>query len=54
MTGKDERAYTKKAFAKMLTKDYERIKQKYGRQVQAVETYMEKLAASRKSRKKKI
>lgn len=51
---KDERAYTKKAFAKMLTKDYERIKQKYGRQVQAVETYMEKLAAAEKAQEENI
>ena len=51
---KDERAYTKKAFAKMLTKDYERIKQKYGRQVQAVETYMEKLAAAEKAGEENI
>lgn len=41
---KDEHAYTKKAFAKMLQKDYQRIRKKYGRQVKAVEDYMEKLA----------
>ena len=38
----------------MLTKDYERIKQKYGRQVQAVETYMEKLAAAEKAGEENI
>lgn len=37
---KDERAYTKKAFVKMLDKDYTRIVSKYPRQVKAVEEYM--------------
>jgi hypothetical protein len=39
---KDERAYSKKAFVKMLDKDYERIRQKYPRQVQALEDFMRK------------
>ena len=37
---KDEKAYTKKAFAKMLDKDYSRVMEKYPRQVKAVETYI--------------
>lgn len=36
---KDDRAYTKKAFAKMLNKDYTRIMSKYPRQVGAIEEY---------------
>lgn len=39
---KDEKAYTKKAFVKMLDKDYTRIMSKYPRQVQAVETFMKR------------
>lgn len=39
---KDDKAYTKKAFAKMLDKDYTRIMSKYPRQVGAVEEYMRK------------
>ena len=37
---KDDKAYPKKALAKMLDKDYNRIKSKYPRQVNAIETYM--------------
>lgn len=37
---KDDRAYSKKALAKLLDKDYARIKDKYPRQVQAIEDYM--------------
>lgn len=43
---KDDKSYTKKAFAKMLQKDYERIRIKYPRQVTAVEKYMKELAAA--------
>lgn len=39
---KDEKAYTKKAFAKMLDKDYARVIEKYPRQVHAVEEFMRK------------
>jgi hypothetical protein len=39
---KDEHAYSKKAFVKMLDKDYHRIMQKYPRQVHAVEEFMRK------------
>ena len=38
----DDRSYTKKAFAKMLDKDYTRIMSKYPRQVGAIEEYMKK------------
>ncbi len=41
---KDEKAYSKKAFAKMLDKDYTRIMSKYPRQVKAVEEFMQKTA----------
>lgn len=37
---KDDKAYTKKAFVKMLDKDYTRIMSKYPRQVKAVEEFM--------------
>lgn len=37
---KDDKAYSKKAFAKMLDKDYTRIMQKYPRQVKAIEEYI--------------
>lgn len=37
---KDDKAYTKKALAKMLDKDYTRIMSKYPRQVKALEDYM--------------
>lgn len=41
---KDDKAYPKMAFAKMLDKDYTRIMQKYPRQVAAVEEYMRRTA----------
>ncbi|MCI8389943.1 MAG: hypothetical protein HFI35_04445 [Roseburia sp.] len=37
---KDDKAYTKKAFVKMLDKDYARIAGKYPRQVKALEEFM--------------
>lgn len=40
---KDENSYSKKAFAKFMEGDYTRIMQKYPRQVQAVETYMQRM-----------
>ena len=39
---KDDKAYSKKAFAKILDKDYARIMQKYPRQVATVEEYMKR------------
>ncbi|MCI5621900.1 MAG: DUF5685 family protein [Lachnospiraceae bacterium] len=40
---RDNRSYSKKAFAKMLGKDYTRIARQYPRQVQAVENYIDEL-----------
>lgn len=37
---KDDKAYTKMAFVKMLDKDYARIMEKYPRQVKALEEFM--------------
>lgn len=39
---KDDKAYTKKAFVKILDKDYTRIMSKYPRQVEALERFMQK------------
>lgn len=39
---KDDKTYSKKAFAKILDKDYARIAEKYPRQVTAIEEYMRK------------
>lgn len=46
---KDDKAYAKKTLAKMILKDYERIKQKYPRQAAAVEKYMQDLAKAEAS-----
>lgn len=43
---RDDKAYTKKALAKMLFKDYEQIRVKYPRQVAAVEKYIRELAVA--------
>lgn len=43
---KDNRSYARKAFAKTLSKDYEKIRKKYPRQVEAVEKYVKDLAAA--------
>ena len=42
---KDDHNYTKKTIASMFEKDYQRIKINYPRQTNAIEQYMEKLAA---------
>lgn len=39
---RDEKLYSKKAFAKMLDKDYARIMKKYPRQAKAIEDFMNK------------
>ena len=39
---KDDKSYSKKAFAKILDKDYARIVQNYPRQAAAIEEYMKK------------
>lgn len=41
---RDDKSYAKKAFVKMLDKDYARITSKYPRQTKAIETYMQKTA----------
>jgi len=46
----DDRSYTKKAFAKMLDKDYTRIVSKYPRQVRALEEFMRKTAEAEKNK----
>lgn len=46
---KDDKAYTKKAFAKMLDKDYTRIMSKYPRQVKAIEEYMRRTEEAEKN-----
>lgn len=51
---KDGHSYTKKAFTKILGKDYERIMKKYPRQVKAVETYMEQLGIAEKSKETNV
>ena len=41
---KDDRSYAKRAFIRMFEKDYRRIREKYPRQVAAVESYVRKQA----------
>lgn len=47
---KDEKSYTKKAFVKILDKDYTRIVSKYPRQVKALEEFMQKTAEAEKNK----
>lgn len=47
---KDDRAYTKKALAKMLDKDYARVMEKYPRQVKALEEFMRRTEESERNR----
>lgn len=47
---KDDKAYTKMAFAKMLDRDYARIMEKYPRQVRAVEEFMRRTEEAERSR----
>ena len=47
---KDEKSYTKKAFVKILDKDYTRIVSKYPRQVRALEEFMRKTAEAEKNK----
>lgn len=51
---KDNRAYSKKAYAKMLDKDYARVKEKYPRQVTAVETYLEQLEQAERNKESNV
>lgn len=47
---KDEKSYTKKAFVKILDKDYTRIVSKYPRQVRVLEEFMHKTAEAEKNK----
>ncbi|MDD6215505.1 MAG: DUF5685 family protein [Roseburia sp.] len=51
---KDERAYAKRAFVKILDKDYNRIMQKYPRQVKAIEQFMQKQEEAEKQKESNI
>lgn len=51
---KDERAYAKRAFAKILNKDYQRIMQKYPRQVKAIEEFMKKQEEAEQRKEKNL
>lgn len=51
---KDKKSYTKRAFASMLKKDYERIEEAWPRQTEAVESYIAKLAEYEESREENI
>lgn len=51
---KDDRAYSKKAFAKMLDKDYHKVMEQYPRQVKAVEEYMKKTEKLEKRQEKNL
>lgn len=51
---KDDRAYSKKAFAKMLDKDYHKVVEQYPRQVKAVEEYMKKTEELEKRQEKNL
>lgn len=51
---KDERNYTRRTFAAMLKKDYERVEQAYPRQTEAVENYIARLAEYEKNKETNI
>lgn len=51
---KDDRAYAKKAFVKILDKDYTRIMEKYPRQVAALEHYMRETEAAEKREERNL
>ena len=51
---KDDKSYTKKALAKILEKDYVNVREKYKRQAEAVETYMEKLKAAEEDKEQDL
>lgn len=50
----DDKSFTKKTYADMLKKDYERIAAKYPRQMQAAELYMQQIAEYEKSQEPNI
>ena len=49
---KDEKSYTKKAFVKILDKDYTRIVSKYPRQVRALEEFMLRQRKQRRTKRR--
>ena len=51
---KDDRSYTKKALVKMLDKDYNRVLDKYPRQVKALEDYMQRMAEIERNRESNL
>lgn len=51
---KDSKAYAKRALAKAISKDYERIRAKYPRQVESVVKYTEELAAAEEAGEENI
>lgn len=51
---KDNKAYTKKAFAKSMQKDYAKIRAKYPRQVKAIEKYIKDLSAAEEAGEENI
>ena len=51
---KDEKSYTKKAFVKILDKDYTRIESKYPRQVAAVAEFMRKTEEAEKRKESNL
>lgn len=51
---RDEKKYTKRTMAGMLRKNYERIRQEYPRQTDAVEMYMKSLAGYEKENESNI
>ncbi len=51
---KDDKSYSKKAFAKILDKDYARIVQNYPRQAAAIEEYMKKTGETERRGEKNL
>lgn len=51
---KDNRDYKKKTIASLIRKDYEEAMKRYPRQVQAIESYMDKLDEYEKNRERNI
>lgn len=51
---KDDKSYSKKAFAKILDKDYARIVQNYPRQAAAIEEYMKKIEETERRGEKNL
>ncbi|MCR5666858.1 MAG: DUF5685 family protein [Eubacterium sp.] len=50
----DERSYTKKMLTKIFDKDYEKIRGKYPRQVEAMEDYMKRLQTAEREQEQNL